>query len=262
MTELFNPAAPVIIDPPAEVRPDTTRAEQVIQRVITLDRTIGANQFEIGDLFAEIVDGDYFFADQCQTLKEFINKNGFELSKREIEYRIKNSRYSKLLGIPRAKELAAGISKIKTIYKLDPSSEYIDADASDGEPRPMRNVMIELVDVAAIKSLKDITTIVKALMPPSDDEEYVDMKLRFTVTDHKRLMELIEVFRRIHGNTVDSDEDVVEVSAERAIHLVFEEWAQDPNNNVNEDGDPEPISQFQDEAAIEDEDGVEIEVGF
>lgn len=262
MATKFDPAAPVLADPPAIVKPDTSRAEQVIEQVKTLDRQLATNQFEMGDLFAEIVDGDYFHADHCESLHEFLKKNGFDLSPREIFYRVKISRVSKSLGISRDQLLKAKISKVKTIFELDPTLEH--TNETTGNIESMADVMRGLViDAGAGKPLKDIRRVVHELVSKTAGEDKIiewwnipTFRSRAAFYD-----ETIEMMRRQSGDTVDEEGNEGDISKATAIERIFAEWRADPQNTGEEGAGSSYASQptFQDIHFIVDEDGREIE---
>jgi hypothetical protein len=260
----FNPAAPVVLtDPPAiiETIKEENRAETVIQEAISLDAFLEANQFVLGDLFAEIIDNGYLAAAGVANLAEFLKQHNFKLSKREIIYRTKISRVSKSLGIDNALMSQAGVSKVKKVFELDHTLEVVNDE--DNTVIRMADIMVELVTRAANgRSLKEIASDVDALKSKEEkEEEYVDWKLRITKLQLENFEQVIEMGRMIHGDTVNEDEETSDASKERIIELIFEDWKSDPNNQVDEDGLHAPVSQFEDEAALV-VDGEEIETGF
>lgn len=251
----FDPTAPVTIIPPVAIsQRDTSRAEQVIEEVIKLDRSMATNAFAIGDLLNEIVEGDYFHADHCQTLQEFLKKHNFELSKREVDYRVKNSRVSKKLGISRERLLKAGISKIKAIFELDPGLDVVNPDT--GKTESLGAIMVALVQEAgAGKSLSDIKKIVKQLKGESEGEDSVITWLNLpTFTSRKEFIEdTIELAKAMSGDTIDPTSKMTdEISTATAIERILADWRSDPNNQIDE-GEQ---GTFEDETEYEDTDDI------
>lgn len=259
MTTRFDPAAPVVVDPPAIVRADTSRAETVNERLLELERVSTDAWYEQAELWAEAIDGDYHHADHCESLKDFVTKHNIELSLREIQYRAKISRVSKKLEIKRDQLKKAGISKIKAIFELDPGVEY--TDPVTGNTAPMGQKMRSLViEAGAGTSLKSIREKVKTLRG-DDPTEVIYETVAYTKAQKEIVDLAAEVVIAQSGDTVNPDTgEVKEVSRATVYERLAAEFLADPNNNLDEDG-AAPTGSFEDEHYVRTDDGVDYETG-
>jgi hypothetical protein len=256
VTSQFNPAAPVIVDPPAIVREDTSRAEQVVEQIIKLDRSSVDSQIEFADLMVEFVDGDYHHADHCQTLEDFCKKHGFELSPREIRYRANVSRKSAKVGITREQRKKAKISKMKAICELTPETEYVDKDT--GEIRTGTDIMQELVVRACsglnLKQLKEIVAEWKG----DPESEIVHETIAYTRAQKEVVDMAIEAVIKTHGDTIDSEsKETKDISRGTAYHYMAVELLGDPNYEqaAHDVIEQQQGPQFND--SVDDEDGTD-----
>lgn len=260
MTTRFDPGAPVVVAPPAIVRNDTSRAEKVIEEVINLDRSMATNAFEMGDLFAEIVDGDYVHADHCQSVPEFLKKHNFELSETEIRCRVKVSKVSKRLGITREQQMKAKISKMKAICELNP--ELSVTNPVTGNTEQMGDIMRGLViDAGAGKPLKDITKLVKELKGKTEGEDSLLEWLNLPTFKSRKefINETLEMAVNLSGDTVDpTNKQAVDISLATALERVCAE----ARSGFGLEADAGEKGTFQDELYVRDEDGNELETGY
>lgn len=249
MTTKFDPAAPVIVDPPAIIRADTSRAEQAIDQIIRLDRSMAANEFDMADLWLEISEGDYFHADHCQSLPEFIKKHGFQLSPREITYRVKASRVCRLLDISRDIRMRAGWSKLKAVTQLDPTAEFEGQNVGD----IMRQMML---DAGTILSLKDIQARVKEILGGEEDpDEIVKDTFAYTRSQKTVVDQAVDLATLQAGDTVDTvTKESKEISRGTAIHLIAADFLADPNNQPDIANYDSSQPSFEDEHIDSDDD--------
>jgi hypothetical protein len=229
--ELFDPAAPVLVDPPAIVRTDTSRAEQVIEKVINLDRSLNADQFELGALFSEVLAGDYFHADHCDSLKDFLKKNHIEMPAKEAERRAKIHNISTELGITREQLQKARISKVKAIFELSPDKTVTHKDT--GVVEKVSDIIYQLVtDAGKGKSLADIKKIVKDIRIQLDEIEGTESVIEFYKLPVFRSRqeffdETIELAVQLSGGTVDAKGNERDISRATAVEHIFAEFRSD-----------------------------------
>lgn len=224
----YELGAPVVVNPPAIVRADSTRAEQVIGEIIKLDAKSKENAFIVGDLFVEFIDGDYHTAAHTETLQEFLKKYNIELSKREIQYRTKISRNRGKVGVDREQLVAAGISKAKAIFELDPQIDY---EHEDGRREPMADIMRNLVEEAEGWKLSALKKEVKRLQGITDEEdEVVEEKVQYTVAQYRNVKLALLLIAKQSGT------DMNEFDAPAVKGLLYERaldhYLQDPNNRA------------------------------
>lgn len=254
MTKHFDPSAPVVVDPPAIVRQDSSAAERVVAEVITLDRTLVADQFKLGALFAEIVAGDYHYADHCETLKDFLKKNKIELTEGEVKRRAKIHNTAEKLGIPLEQLLKARISKVKAIFELSPDKEITD---DEGKTEKVSDIMRSLVlEAGNGKSLADIKKIVKDIRIKLDEIDGTESVIEFYKLPVFRSRqeffdETIDLAVQISGGTVDAQGDERDISRATAVEHIFADFRSDPKNSALEE-ERGTEGTFEDEHADED----------
>ena len=246
--KLTEPIVVTIADPPGIVQRDTSRAEQVIEDVVRLDRSLSANQFELGDLFAEIADNDYFHAVHCQSLPEFLTKSGIDLSPREVAYRVKVSKVSKKLRITRDQLLKARISKVKAIFELDGLR-----DPQTGDPRNMDEDIRRLILEAPLTKLSRIKEIVKELRGDAEkDDELVTENVTYNQLMKANVDRGIDLVRLNYGSTIDPEtKQEKELSRAACYELMAVEYWNDPNHHAQDVGEQ---GTFEDEFTDADSD--------
>jgi hypothetical protein len=255
----FDPSAPIVVGtPPAITQRDTSRAEQVIEAAINLDRALTTNAFEMGDLFAEIIDGDYVHADHCEDLEEFVKKHNFELSAREFRYRATVSRVSKKLGITRAQQLKAKISKMKAVCELNPALEY--TDPSTGKTENVGDIMRELInDAGNGKQLKAIREIVNRIKGVTEGEDSVLEWWNLPVFKSRKefMEETVEMAVQLSGDSVNAEGEAVDISRATAVERIF---AEARSGFALEQPEEQQGGTFEDENFVR-VDGTDFEVG-
>lgn len=205
----------------------------------------------MGDLFVEIIDGDYFHADHCKSLDEFVKKHKFGVQTREIIYRTKVSRLSKRLGITREAQINAGISKVKAICELNPDMEY--TDPSNGVTEMVGDIMRRLIIQAGNgMSLKDVQARVSEIRGDKENE-VVHETIVYTRGQKEEVDKAIEKAMAVAGDTVDAvTGQPKELSRGSAYHIMAIEFNNDPNYATDELSD-EPQT-FQDDYVTDDND--------
>jgi hypothetical protein len=229
LTQIFNPAAPVVVEPPAIIREDSSRAEAVVQEVINLNRSSAEGQIAFANLMVEFIDGDYFHADHCHTLVDFYKKHGFELSPREIDYRVNVARKSAKAGITNEQRKKARLSKMKAICRLDPSAEIVDHET--GEIVKTADIMRDLTDRAGNGlQLKELNEIVATLLGEEEKPEKFHETVKYTPEQRAIVDMALEVITLKAGDTVDpATKESKPISRPQAYTYLAAEVLNDPN---------------------------------
>jgi hypothetical protein len=245
---------PELLDPPAIVLRDDRRAIEAVEQVVAIDQSIVANQFELGELLAEIKDNDYFAAHKVLSFDELLKKLSLDISASQVRYLVNNHKMATRLGISREQLKKAKISKVKTIFQLDPDKELVD-DAT-GEVTKMADVMVTLVNESPFKKLSEIEAIVKRLKDDTTPEGERRTWRNFSLTEDGALVvdEAIELIIANAGSTIDiqtgTSKDVAEGTA---LVYMAANCIADPNLHAEDLG---VAGNFEDSVFV-DEDGTE-----
>jgi hypothetical protein len=240
-----------VLSPPAIVRRDTTRAEQVVEEVLVLERSMVKNQFVLGAKLREIKTQDFWAAHQCLSWDEFKKKlsttYGFDLSGKQIDNLIDLDEISERIGVTDAQKNSAKISKIRKIYELNPSSEVVDENT--GDVQSMAAIMLKLVTEAPSRSLKEIKKLVDELKGEEVDEagELVKDTVWYRKDSKGVVDQAVELVTAQAGDSFDSSGETRDISRGIAIEYLAASYLADPNNQGDElgtggtfkDSDPE-----------------------
>jgi hypothetical protein len=256
----FDPSAPVVVDtPPAIIRNDTSRAEQVVEQVIQLSNRTVINQLDLVDLLAEFVDGDYYAADHCQSLSQFLKKRNLELSSKEIDKLVKISKVSASLGITREMLLKAKVNKTKVIFDLDPDLDYTDPNTE--EVTSVADIMYKLViDAGNGTSLRDIKKTVDLIKGKTEGEDSVIKFWKMPVFKSREefLEETIEIAIQASGDTVGENGEAKDISRATAIERIF---AEARSGFALEAPEEQQGGTFEDAHFVRDDEGRDYETG-
>lgn len=253
----FNPADPIIVT--QIVRNDTSRAEQVVQTILTLEQKTVSNFVDMADLYSEFMDGDYHAADHCESLPQFLKKHNIELSPKEITKLVKISKVSKQLEITREQLLKAKVNKVRAIFELDPALDYTDPDS--GTVCSVGIIIKDLVQQAGNgKSLKDIKQIVNMIKGKTEGEDSLVTfwKLPVFKSREEFLEETIELAVQLSGDTVGDGGEAKDISRATAVERIF---AEARSGFALEEQDGEQGGEFEDEHFVRDDTGTEYETG-
>lgn len=221
----FDPNAPVV----AEVRQDTSRAEEVIREIIKIDATQKSNAFVLGDLFVEFEEGEYQHAAKTKTLKEFLKKYNIEISPREVIYRTKACRIAKKLGISRESLTTAGISKVKVITLLDPDT---DLEHPNGERESMGDIIRDLIEDAPKWKIEELREEIKRLKGIEDpDSVTVDEKIQYTKVQYENVERVLKLVAKQSG--IDFSEIKSPAIKGLLYERIVDSYLQDPNNTAD-----------------------------
>jgi hypothetical protein len=221
--------------PPAIIEKDNRRSDVVRQRLEQIDSSLTLTSFEQSDLWVEVDDNSYWLTWKFGSLKDYIKKSGITLSTSEVGYRVKESKYSKLLGITKTQRALAKISKLKVIYTLDPNATAI--ESGTGNEEKMSDVMIKLVIDAPNKTLKEIEKIVDQLkgVTEEEDDEMTWLNVRLRRDAKEVIMQAVTLIVAQSGSTIDiMTKEEKDISIGTAFERLAAEYLADPNNAQDE----------------------------
>jgi hypothetical protein len=251
------------IDPPAIVKLDTRRADELRDRVQLLGKTIAINNFELGEALHEIKTNDYW-ANYGESFEDYLKKDGIDISPRQAYYLIQIHKVSTALNLGKDTLILAGTSKLKHIMTLDPDAVITDPDT--GEVTPMADVIRHLVATAPAHTVKEVREKVEAILNvgTDEDDQLTWMNLPVRRSAKKTVLDAIEMARALSGDTLDpSTGEFKDVSDAIALERICADFISDPNNVPEEFGDR---GDFADEEIFADTllhaDTDEVEVGL
>lgn len=201
-----TPYTVTLESPAAIVETDKRRSDEVRQRLQQLDSSITLTEYEQSDLWAEAKVNQYWVDWKFPSFHDYA-KTATDLSKREIDYRITVSLVTKMLGVGLVQKAKAKTSKLKIICTLDPKATVI--ESGTGNEEKMSDIMIGLINDAPNKSLKEIIEIVKRLKGETPDaEEGLDDQLTWMQLPVRRdakqvVISAIELACKLNGTTLD-----------------------------------------------------------
>lgn len=242
----------VIVAPAVDSAALLRRAERLIERHVGLD------QFDIGDLLLEIDKRGIYRDRGFDTVVEFAKSLGLKESKARYLPRI--SRIMELIGMPRIRYEAVTVSRLRAITSLDPDTLY--TNPKTDEQSPMTDYIKLLTEECISKGesfpLVDVQRLVGNLKGFTGERDLVWRNLRFMRSVAEGVWDdAIELIKK-HLGSVGRDEDgnAIDASDAAAAEKMAALILQDPNlyeenvgNKVEEvtrpegavdvDGDPE-----------------------
>jgi len=264
---LKDPLVITLESPAAIIEQDSRRADEIRKRVQQLDTTLTLSTFELGDLFSTIKAENLWNEWKFESFSEYIKASGVDISRRQVDYLVQISNVSKILTVTKTDLAKARISKLKEIYSLDHTLTVTDPATLKEES--MADIMRNLVIDAPNRSLAEVKEIVKRLKGPVEDKAGELTWWNWPVRrDAKEVIEAtLEKASAVAGQTFDIlTGEAKNLSKASALELVCGDWAADPNNQVDEQGEAEDIqdetedgdeNDFEDD---EDEDTEDIDV--
>jgi hypothetical protein len=249
----FDPSVAVVIDPPAIVERDTSRAEEIVQNIQKLESGLSTSQFELGFLLAEVKKDDLWASQKCLSFDEFVKKMNFDISPRQVAYLVTIATKSATLGITRAQLIKAKISKIKEIFKLDPNAEHV--DESTGNVEVVGEIMKQMVVDAPFKTLAEIKKQVEDIVGKVDPD---GKPVKDTVMYRQDQLNIVD--RAINLNILQSGDSALDgltgsdrqIARGKAHERICADYLADPNNHAEQLGTP---------GIYIDEDGTVFETG-
>jgi hypothetical protein len=221
----YELGAPVVVQQQQE---EVSRDIAVLKEVIALDRSLETNAFVLGDLFAEIIDKEYYKSDGCQTLKEFLKKRAFDLSPREITYRANVSRKSKKLGISREELLAARVTKAKVVCVLDPDLVYTH---ESGVEESMGDIIRSLIKSAPTSTVAELKELVNMYLGKTEADKPIKETIFFEPEEWKLFDFGVLLATKIAGATLDIvSGESRDLGRGSACAILAVNYINDPNN--------------------------------
>jgi hypothetical protein len=230
-------AVTICPSPAALVARDTRRADEVADAIKKLDGQLQHSTFDVADLLAEAKREAHWATLSHESFEDFIKALGIEKSKREVEYLVRMSEVLTKLGTTRKQAVAAKVSKLREIARLDPSGQIVDPDTEIAEP--MSGIMKRLIESAPVTPLAEIKQQVNDLIGKSGGDEseltWWNMPIR---RDAKEMcLETVDLVMALSGDTVDVNTGKPKpISIATAVERIFADFRSDPNNQLEQLG--------------------------
>ncbi len=212
-----------IFSPPAIVRRDTRRSQEVKKKLEAYQDTLTTDKFDIAELLSEANRNDYAADWGYENFEEYLTETKFDVSPREAYYLIKIVDTARELGIERKKLVAAGVSKLKVIVSKAQGEE-----------------VIKLINDAPKVTLVDLKK--RFEKNAGDDPDFTWLNVPMKREDKTEYYdEAIRLCRAITGDTINVNTgQPKDLSEGAALAHICQSYLQDANNQaelLGEEGD-------------------------
>lgn len=165
---------------------------------------------DVAEYLAEVKAGKYYQFWGCKSLHVWLREVAdIDMGLRTAYYLIKIASGAKALGITKQQLQGIAVSKLKTIFTLDPETQ--------------REALLDVFARAPRMTLEEVNNEVHHIKfgPDAEPDVFLTIKVPKSVRD-ETILPAFEIYRRRHGGEEDR-----ELSASRCIEFICTEYLQD-----------------------------------